>query len=49
MYISILMLAVFYLGIRTLLKLSFIALASYALVITLQMLVPSQEATSCTV
>ncbi len=46
MYISILMLAVFYLGIRTLLKLSFIALASYALVITLQMLVPSQEATS---
>jgi hypothetical protein len=46
MYITVLMVAVFYLGTRTLLKLGFIALASYVLVITLQMLVPSQEATS---
>jgi diguanylate cyclase (GGDEF)-like protein len=42
MYITVLMVAVFYLEIKSLLKLSFIALASYALVVTLQTLAASE-------
>jgi diguanylate cyclase (GGDEF)-like protein len=46
MYVTALMVAVFYLEIETILKLCFIALVSYVMVIMLQLLVPTSETTS---